>query len=171
MAIKTAAALTAENNANFADNSIGAITPALLRAFEQDIIDSTVGLPNALISMKVLVDFNAGNTDTQIPITLPAGVTRYRVLFAIISGASQTLTTATAGLFTQAAGAGVAVITAATAITVATAAENTNNNSQVMNINNLSTECYNVATLFWRVATAQGVAATGTVTLTIQPLS
>ena len=47
------------------------------------------------------VNFNAGATDTAITITLPTGMTRYRVVACSISGASATLTTATAGLFSR----------------------------------------------------------------------
>lgn len=120
---------------------------------------------------KASVNFNAGNADTSIPITLPTGFTRYRVNSVRLSGASASLSTATMGVFTAATGGGVAVVTAATAITVTSAAENTNNNTQQFTIANQNTISFNAATLFVRVATAQGSAATGTVTIEIEPLS
>ncbi len=116
------------------------------------------------------VNFNAANTDTAITITLPTGYTRYHVQAVRLSNASGTLTTATAGLFTSAAGAGVAIVTGATAITVSTAAEDTLNNSMGFTVNNSATQSYTDTTLFFRVATAQGVAATGTVSIFIVPL-
>lgn len=120
---------------------------------------------------RAAVNFNAGNADTAIPIVLPTGFTRYRVVACAISGASGTLTTATAGLFTAAAGGGVAVVTAASAITVSTAADNANNNMQGLTVNNTATQSYTAGTLYFRVATAQGAAATGVVTITFIPVS
>jgi len=122
-------------------------------------------------NVSATVNFNAGNTDTAIPVLLPSGITRYRVVAVEISGASGTLTTATAGVFTAAGGGGVAVVTGGSAITVSTGAEDTNNNTQSMNVNNGSTQSYTGSTLYFRVATPQGVAATGKVTIVIHPLS
>lgn len=116
------------------------------------------------------VDFNSANTDTSFSITLPTGATRYTVASVRISGASASLTTATAGLFTAAGGAGVAIVTAASAITVSTSADATNNNSMAMSVNNTNTETYTAGTLFFRVANAQGSAATGNVTIAVAPL-
>ena len=116
------------------------------------------------------VNFNSANTDTAISIVLPAPNSRYLVSSVRISAASQTLTTATVGLFTAAAGAGVAIVTGASAVTVATASENTNNNAQALTVNNANTQSYNVTTLYFRIATPQGAAATANVTIAIQLL-
>lgn len=116
------------------------------------------------------VNFNVANTDTSFTISLPFG-SRYRVLFCVISGASTSLTTATAGLFTATGGGGIQIVTGGSAITVNTSTENTNNNTQFMGINNLTSQSYNATTLFFRVGTAEGVTATGNVELVIQPLS
>jgi hypothetical protein len=126
---------------------------------------------SAAIFVKGTVNFNVGTTDTSFTIPIPTGFTRYVVDSVRISGASQTLSTATAGLFTAAAGGGVAIVTAASAITVTSAAESTNNNTQSFTVNNANTESYNAATLFFRVANPQGAAATGTVTIAVRPLS
>ena len=131
------------------------------------VFGSNIGQMEARAS----VNFNVGAADTQIAIALPAGFTRYRMIACHISGASGTLTTATAGLFTAAGGGGVAIVTAASAITVATAAENTNNNMMIMTINNSQTQSYTATPLYFRVATPQGAAATGTVTITYVPMS
>lgn len=124
------------------------------------------------IALTALVNFNAGNADTQIPIVLPPGYTRFRINSVSIVQASQTLTTATFGVFTAAAGAGTAIVNAGTAVTVNTAADNTNNNSQLVASNNQVTQSYTLAavpSLFFRVGTAQGAAATGTVIVVVQP--
>lgn len=136
-------------------------------------LSGLIPLVGQIETVPVVVNFNVGNTDTQIPISLPPGYTRYKVTKVTICNASQTLTTATAGLFTAAAGGGFAIVTAASAITVATAADNTNNNTQDMAINSGATITWavgTVPTLFFRVAAAQGAAATGTVILTVTPL-
>ncbi len=117
------------------------------------------------------IDFNSANTDTAIPITLPAGITRYRVGACIINGASASLTTATCGMFSAAAGGGTALVASATAITVNTASENTATNLQSLTIVGLATTSVTHATLYFRVQTPQGSAATGNVTLLIQPMS
>lgn len=122
-----------------------------------------------LIEFTQTVDFNAGNTDTQFPITLPAGMTKYRGNFVAIHGASGTLTTATAGMFTAAGGGGVTVVTTA-AITVATASDATNNNAQQMSIVNAGTITFTAPILYFRVTTPQGSAATAKVTVAILAL-
>lgn len=116
------------------------------------------------------VNFNAGNTDTAILIVLPANCTRFLVMDVIISHASGTLTTATAGLFTGTGGTGTAIVTGGSAITVNTASESTVNNAQSMTVNNAGTQSYNVANLFFRVGNPQGSAATGNVTIRLKAL-
>lgn len=127
----------------------------------------------SFVTLTSSVNFNAANTDTLIPVTLPPGFSRYRVDKVIIGGASTSLTTATFGVFTAAAGGGTAVVTGGSAITVSTASDNTNNNMQSATVNNALTESYNaatVATLYFRVGTAQGSTATGVVTITLAPI-
>lgn len=116
------------------------------------------------------VNFNSGNTDTAITVPLPPAFTRYLVSSCRISGASASLTTATCGLFTAAAGAGTAIVASGTAITVSTASENTNNNAQSLTVANGGTQSYTQPTLYFRVQTPQGSAATANVTLTIAAL-
>ena len=116
------------------------------------------------------VNFNAANSDNAIPITLPTGFTRYRVSNPTISHASQTLTTATCGIFTATGGGGTAVVAGGSAITVSTAAESTVNNHQVLGVANSGLISFNVATLYFRVQTAQGAAATADVSVQINPL-
>lgn len=119
------------------------------------------------------INFNAANTDNQLVIPYPPTYTRFVVIAAFISGASQTLTTATCGLFTATGGGGAGVVATGTAITVNTAAANTNNNCQSLTIVDGGTLAYSLATvpaLYFRVQTAEGAAATATVTVFIRPL-
>lgn len=117
------------------------------------------------------VDFNAANTDTAIPIVLPTGYIRYRVLAVRLSGASGNISTATCGVFTAPAAGGVAAIVNPTTVTVATNAENTNNNAQNINGASQNTMSLNAPTLYFRVITPQGSAATANVTIVVEPLS
>jgi hypothetical protein len=117
------------------------------------------------------VNFNAANTDNQISVAVPQGFSRYRVVELYISGASQSLTTATCGLFTATGAGGTAIVTGGTAITVSTASENTTNNMQSFTINNTGTQSFTDTILYFRVQTAEGAAATANVTLLIAPLS
>ena len=117
------------------------------------------------------VDFNSANTDTEIPITLPAPFTRYAVNAVRISHASHTLTTATAGLFSLAAGAGTAIVTGGSAITVASGTAEAANSTQSMTVNNAGTVAYDASSLFFRVGTAEGAAATADVIIVLSLLS
>lgn len=119
------------------------------------------------------VNFNSANTDNAINISLPTGFTRYRVVGLQLDNPSQTLTTATCGLFTATAAGGTAVVASGSAITVSTAAANTNNNMMGFTIVNPNTTAYSVSsvpTLYFRVQNPQGAAATGSVTVQIQPI-
>lgn len=115
------------------------------------------------------VNFNAGNTDTSITVTMPPTITTYVVNTIRIANASASISTATGGVFTAAAGGGVA-IASNQALTVTTGAANTNNNTETMTQTTPTTQSYNVGTLFFRVGTAQGSAATADVILELVPL-
>lgn len=116
------------------------------------------------------INFNSANTDNSILITLPIGVSRYVVSSVRINNASASISTATAGVFTAAGGGGVAIC-ANQALTITTASTDTNNNTMSLTQNNASTQAYNDATLFFRVGTAQGSAATADVIVDITPLT
>jgi len=117
------------------------------------------------------VNFNSANTDNAIAITLPTGFTRYRLSGVAISGASASLTTADFGVFTSTGGGGTAIIAAATAITVSTASEGTTNNMQIVTPAAANTQSFTAATIYFRVGTPQGSAATASVSLYIQAVS
>lgn len=133
--------------------------------------DGTAQIPNIGRYYLIVrgVNFNSATTDTSIPVTLPPGVSNYNITVIRIANASGALSTATAGLFTAAAGGGVAIATLQ-APTVTTSSANTNNNSEVMALNNANTQSYNASTLFFRIGTAQGSAATADVLIEIAPL-
>jgi major tropism determinant Mtd-like protein len=115
------------------------------------------------------VNFNSV-ADNAITIPLPPGFSTYLVAACYIVDASQTLTTATCGLFSATGAGGTPIITSGSSITVNTASANTNNNSQSLTINDAGTRSYNYATLYFRVQNAQGSAATANVLLVITPL-
>lgn len=174
MTQKTKSALGTDITTNLPDNTVGTITPAVLRTMLQNMVDSHADLSSAGLLQVTLtaVNFNSTNTDNVITIpALPSGYTRYQVDSCRISGASASITTATCGLFTATAAGGTAIVTSATAITVSTASESTNNNMQSLTINNTGTMSFTNATLQFRVQTAQGSAATANVTLYIKPVS
>jgi hypothetical protein len=116
------------------------------------------------------VNFNSANTDNAVTITLPAGITRYLITRTMISNASASISTATVGVFT-ATGGGGQQIAANQAITVTQSAADTNNNAMQLSATNANTMAYNDTTLYVRVGTAQGSAATADVIIDIYPLT
>jgi hypothetical protein len=139
--------------------------------------DATVAQVTALLGVGNLVfvatgvNFNSANTDNAITIALPTGYTRYHIAQVRIVGASASLTTATCGVFSATAAGGTAIVASGTAITVSTASENTANNAQSLTIAaGGATQTLNFATLYFRVQTAQGSAATGSVVIALVPI-
>lgn len=118
------------------------------------------------------INFNSGNTDTQIPVTLPSWASNYIFSSIRLSGASGSLTGATMGVFTAAAAGGTAVVASGTAITVSTGGVNSANNAQNFTITIAgATEAVNFPNLFVRVQTPEGSPATGTVVVILNPVS
>lgn len=154
----------------------GSITPGHLAQWVAQGVIEDAG-PNPFTSVFGMyssggytVNFNVANTDTPIYINLPTGYTRYRVHGVVISGASASLTSATCGVFTATGGGGVQVVAANTAITVSAITNDTNNNMQNLTIANQNTIAFSDTILYFRVETAQGSAATGSVTIFFQPM-
>lgn len=134
--------------------------------------NTTYAVGNVAI-VSASINFNSANTDNAIALSLPTGFTRFLVSAVRISGASASITTATCGLFTATGAGGTAIVTSASAITVNTASEGTNNNSQALTVNNANTQSYllsSVPSLYFRVQTAQGSAATANVQIIIAML-
>jgi hypothetical protein len=132
-------------------------------------LNSVFALTGRLAALSAGVNFNVGSADTAVSINLPTGYTQYVVTAVRISGASGTLTTATIGVF-GATGGGNPVIAASQAITVSTGAVATNNNTQSLTLTDGNTRSYNLATLYIRIGTAQGNAATANVTIEYTPV-
>lgn len=166
---KTPAQLNTEVNTLWPDNTGQTITPHDARQTLLDIIASnaSVGLIRYVVTG---VNFNSANTDTPITIALPVGITRYQVNDAKLSNPSASISTATIGIFGGAGGTG-AVIAANQSITVTTSSANTNNNSMSLGLTNALTEAYDLTTIYARVGTAQGSAATADVIIMIKPLT
>jgi hypothetical protein len=121
------------------------------------------------------VNFNSATTDFAIPLTnFPSGMTRFRVSNVIISNASHTLVTATAGAFATTGGSGT--IAADQALTVSATTDATNNNGQQLTLTNSTTTMYVLANLahtpnlYFRIGTPEGATATADVTAVIIPL-
>lgn len=114
------------------------------------------------------VNFNSANTDNAIAIVLPPGYTRFHLLRVSITHASGSLTTSTFGLFTTTGGGGLALIPAGTANTVSTSADNASGNMQNASlgfpVSSVAASLPTPNTIYFRVGTAQGSAATGDVT-------
>jgi hypothetical protein len=136
------------------------------------VVLSTSNIYPAIVNVKVSVDFSADG-DTIVPVTaLPSPFTRYLINTVRLSGASADLSTATAGVFTAAGGAGVAIVTAASAITVTATADATNNNAQTMTLNNAQTTSFTAAgqpNLYFRVAGTASGTGNVTIALTLLP--
>jgi len=116
------------------------------------------------------VNANSANTDTAVTITLPTGYTKYRIANVFSYNPSTSLTTATAGVFTSTGGGGVAVVSnvALSALTTGTAdtAGSFLNHTVTLSV----TAYFNDATLYYRIGTAQGSAATVDFAIYIQAL-
>src|SRR5215472_17960082 len=101
----------------------GFVTPGHLASWTTDGIvqDAGVSFANTygkFVSNVLGINFNASNSDTPIPILLPAGYSRYRIEQIIISGPTAALNTATCGVFTATGGGGTAVVTSGTGVTI-----------------------------------------------------
>jgi hypothetical protein len=152
----------------------GNVTPGHLASFVTDGVlqDSGVALTNlygALVSVIQNVNFNV-IADSLIPIGLPFGYSRYRILQITISGATGILTTATCGVFTAPGASGVTVVAANTAVTINNALIDTNNNMQSLTIQNQNTLALSDPALYFRVQNAQGTLQTANVSVFYQPM-
>lgn len=130
----------------------------------------TINIPGSLRYVFKNINFNTSNTDNIFAFTLPAGVTRWRNNATFIYHASASLSSATVGLFTGPGGTGQ-TLAANQAITLTQTAENTNLNLMQLALTNPGTESYNVSTVYFRIGTPQGSAATADVAFTIIPLA
>jgi hypothetical protein len=134
-------------------------------------VQAMLGLPT-ISYVSGGVNFNSVG-DTVFPIVLPTGFTRFLVDTVRISGASGSLTSASAGVFTGPGATGTTVVTPAS-VTVSTAADGTAGNAELMalavGVNSQTFTAAGFANLYFRVTAGEGSAATGNVTLAVQPL-
>lgn len=140
--------------------------------FTQIIAGLGAGAPNILGGLALAVNLNSANTDTTISITLPTGCTRYIISRVLVFnlGVTASLTTATAGLFSQAAGAGLALAANQALSPITSATINTDANTMPLAITVSDRTILTLSSVFFRVGTAQGAAATANVYVQIRPL-
>lgn len=118
------------------------------------------------------IGINLNSTgDNQINVPLPTGYTNYIVKNLFASNASAVATTAKVGLYTVASQGGTAITASATTGTPITLSPSTSVTCQQFTINNQFTKTLSTNPLFFNVATAQGTAATCTVTIQYSPVS
>lgn len=128
-----------------------------------------------LLAIALGVPINTLNTDFPIPISAVAAGQNYVVRDVQVNNAqinnsgtiTNSVTTATGGLFTAAAGGGTALVANA-ALSALTALTGAGGNLQmtVATTNFMATQTAN-PTLFWRTGTAQGAATSATVDVAI----
>lgn len=130
------------------------------------VANGGTGVSNgAAVCLGYLKGINLNATgDNSITLTLPTGITSYRVQLVRIHnvGTTASLTTAQAGVFTGAGGTGTTIVTA-TALSSLT--QNTINTAgAALDLTVVPTNAFfNHTTMFFRVTVAQGAAATADV--------
>jgi len=145
------------------------VTDVVTGSNTPNVLTSGGGSPHVRLSL-IGVNFNSATTDNPITVNLPTGSTTYKVSAVAVWGASHSLTTATAGLFTAASGGGTAIC-ADQALTPTSGTANTNLNTQDLTMAaNDATTAFTSPTLFFRVGTPEGAAATGNVTVLLRTL-
>jgi hypothetical protein len=148
----------------------GSVTPGHVATWTTDgvIEDGGVAVPNLYalyVTTITAVNFNQINFDNQILINLPAGYTRWRCDRVLISGASGSISTATAGLFTATGAGGTQIVSSGSAITVVSSSIDTNNNMQSMTITDQNTMALSDTAVYWRNQVAGGSAQTANVSV------
>lgn len=119
------------------------------------------------------INFNSANSDTALAFTLPTGFTRFKLLNVTLTHASHDISTATFDLRTAPAGGGASFLSSTT-VTLTQAAENTNLNAQGFVIANQASTSWLPSgfgtpnTIYGRVGTAEGAAATADLTVILQ---
>lgn len=121
------------------------------------------------IAFSAVVDFSVAG-DNAIPITLPAGFTKYIIAAFRVAGASADISAATLGLYSAAAAGGVNIITTAS-VTINTASDATNSNAQALTVLNTATESYSAPILYARVGSTAAAGRTAKVTVVVVPVA
>jgi hypothetical protein len=98
--------------------------------------------------------------DTLIAVTLPAGLTRYRVARITVLNCSIPLSAAQAGVYTSAAAGGAVIAAPQTLAALTSNAPNAAGNAFDLTLNLPPATFFTSANLYFRVTTPQGAAAT-----------
>ena len=107
--------------------------------------------------------------DTPLLVPLPPGVTRYRVTRVTLLAPSVALTAAQAALYNAASGGGVAICSPQALSGLTSSSPATAGNAIDLTLALAAATFFTATTLFFRITTAQGSAATVDVILHIQP--
>ncbi len=109
--------------------------------------------------------------DTAVAISLPAGVTNYRIERIIVLNSTGALpSTAELGVYTAASEGGATIAAQQALSGITSQSPNVNDNALSLTLTNNNTTVFNSATLYIHVGTAQGAAATADVIILLQPL-
>lgn len=154
---------------DFPDNTVGSITPAILRSYLTQLVQE---LP-ALRFTYPAVNLNSSATDNAVSILVPSGIGRYILDKAYLTNLSVGLNSnvGTFGLYTASGGLGSTLSTAAT-MTITSTSADTFGNLQLLALS--TTGALNAltdTTLYGRVVAASSVAVTADLVLTIKPLT
>jgi hypothetical protein len=116
------------------------------------------------------VNFNGGSIDTAITLTYPATFSRVQIARIMVEGASTSLSSATIGVFLATGGNGT--IAANQSVTVTSTTANANNTMQTLTLTNATTTAFTLTnnTVYARIGTPEGSAATGYVVVVFTPL-
>lgn len=109
--------------------------------------------------------------DTAFALALPGGVTRYQVRGIQLINPSTSITTAQAAVYTGSGGGGVAVASPQALSALTNNSDATSGNGMTMTLALPSATFFNDGTLYFRVTTPQGGAATCDVAIQISPIS
>jgi hypothetical protein len=151
---------------DFPDNTVGSITPAILRSY----MTTLVGQMPALNFKFTSLNLHSAASDNQVPILLPSNINRYLIDKIYLHNLSVGLSTcsATLGLYTGAAASG-STISTAQAVTLLSTTVDSANNLQALTVSN--NFAFNDGTLYARVVNASSVALTADFIVTIKPLT
>ena len=149
---------------------VAVLSVGSIRSFESTVINSQLSTAQLLGGSVANVNLNSANTDNAITITSPTTNYVVEAVFVKNKGTTASLTTATAGLFTSTAGAGLALAANQALSPITANAVNTDANGMALAITVGARSWISSTTLQFRVGTAQGAAATGDVYVYIRPI-
>jgi hypothetical protein len=116
------------------------------------------------------INANSANTDYPITISLPTGFTKYIIFRVQAYNPSTSMTTATGGVFSEAGGTGTTIVTNAALSGLVTNTPGANQGAINHTVVNVNSFFMTDTTLFYRIGTAQGSAATFDAVIIIFPV-